>query len=316
MMPIRSIPPLSGQDELPDYDVCLPANLRPVADMFIRHLHELPYQQHRYCPHCDSSNVYVSKGVQPGFRLPTYRCSSCRKGYNSLTGTPFARLEHMQLWSTFAVYLLAGWPGTTAAPLIGISCNAFYRWVRGAREVMAQEFPELHRWWSARQDRQNLQPAEQIENQRQAVIGWLKSMLTIQTATCPNCGSTNTRLVEKSRPRPTFQCCRRQCPSTFSLLAGTALAHLGHPELWVEFLQGVSDGLGGYDLKRRSGLCLRTSTQWRRRFLLLIEEQGHVELLQWIKWIRSRRHKEARQLSREGLRLDMAKRSVYLQAGC
>ncbi|GEM_PF-5766132 len=169
MMPKRPIPPLSGQDELPDYYVCLPVNLRPAAVMFIRHLHELPYQQYRCCPHCDSSSVYFSKGVQPGFRLPTYRCRSCRKGYNSLTGTPFARLEHMHLWSTFAVYLLAGWPGPTAAPLIGISGNAFYRWVRAAREVMAQEFPELHQRWSARQDRQNLQPAEQIEKQRQAV---------------------------------------------------------------------------------------------------------------------------------------------------
>ena len=79
MMPTRSTPPLSGQDELPDYDVCLPLNLRPVADMFIRHLHELPYRRYRYCPRCDSSEVYLSKGVQPGFRLPTYRCSSCRK---------------------------------------------------------------------------------------------------------------------------------------------------------------------------------------------------------------------------------------------
>ncbi|WP_375154763.1 helix-turn-helix domain-containing protein [Pseudomonas sp. PDM25] len=64
----------------------------------------------------------------------------------------------MHLWSTYAQYLLAGWPTQGIAKAMGISPSTTWRWIKPCRAVMAKEFPALYRWWSARQDRASLEP--------------------------------------------------------------------------------------------------------------------------------------------------------------
>lgn len=300
--------PIPGQNDLPDYDVCLPANLRPDANRLIRYLHELPYRRVRYGVWCDSTSLSLQSN-RADQRLARYYCGSCRRGFNSLSGSPFANMRRMDLWSTFAVYLLAGWSSVQIAPRLGVNHKVYFSWGKAVRHVMVDEYPDLYLWWTTRHDRENLQPPEHIAAQQQAVITWIETTLRAQHATCPRCQGTRTYRIKGDRPK--FKC--DPCVTCFSLLSGTALSGMIRTELWVHFVRGVMDGQSIPDLKRRSGLGIGASTRWRAQFLLLIEEQGHMELLQWITWMRSRRNREAVHFVRQGGHLDKVARSIYPQ---
>jgi transposase-like protein len=300
--------PIPGHGDLPDYDVCLPASLRPDAERLIRYLHALPHRRVRYCPWCGNTNVNPHTHLAQQ-RLPRYYCGSCRKSCNSLSDSPFANLHRMELWSTFAVYLLAGWSSGQIASRLGVNQKVYFSWGQAVQKVMAEEFPELHQWWTTRHYRENLQPPEHIAAQQQAVISWIETMFNAQHATCPRCGGEQTYRIKGIRPR--FKCDR--CVTCFSLLAGTPLVGMIRPELWVDFVKGVMDGQSIPDLKWRSGLGMGASTRWREQFLLLIEKLGRPELLQWITWMRSRRNNEAVSFVREGGHLDKATRSIFPQ---
>ncbi|MEB0045795.1 MULTISPECIES: hypothetical protein [unclassified Pseudomonas] len=99
----------------------------------------------------------------------------------------------------------------------------------------------------------------------------------------------------------------------FCILSVTPLVGMIRTELWVDFVKGVMDGLSIQDLKRRSGLGMGASTRWREQFLLLIEQRGYQELLQWITWMRSRRNNETVRFVRNGGYLDQATCSIYPQ---
>ncbi|MHC8352940.1 transposase [Pseudomonas sp. RT4P38] len=307
-MPQLPLLPTPGHGDLPDYDVCLPANLRPDADRLIRYLHELPHRRVKYCPWCGHTNLNLQNHLALQ-RLPRYYCGSCRKSCNSLSDSPFAHMRRMDLWSTFAVYLLAGWSSVQIAPRLGVNHKVYFSWGQAVREVMAEECPELHQWWTTRHYRENLQPPEHIAAQQQAVITWIETMLNAQHATCPRCGGTRTYRIKGIRPK--FKC--DPCVTCFSILSGTPLVGMIRPELWIDFVKGVMDGQSIPDLKRRSGLGMGGSTRWREQFLLLIDQLGHPELLQWITWMRSRRNNEAVSFVRQGGHLDKATRSVYPQ---
>ncbi|WP_223514578.1 hypothetical protein [Pseudomonas sp. GL-B-19] len=226
-----------------------------------------------------------------------------------MSDSPFAHLRRMDLWSTFAVYLLAGWSSVRKAPRLRVNHKVYFSWGQAVREVMAEECPELHQWWTTRHYRENLQPPEHIAAQQQAVITWIETTLNAQHATCPRCGGTRTYRIKGIRPK--FKC--DPCVTCFSILSGTPLAGMIRAELWVDFMKGVMDGESIHDLKRRSGLGMGGSTRWREQFLLLIEALGHPELLGWITWMRSRRHNEVSTFARQGAHLDKATRSIYPQ---
>ncbi|WP_159299187.1 transposase [Pseudomonas chlororaphis] len=226
-----------------------------------------------------------------------------------MSDSPFSNMRRMDLWSTFAVYMLAGWSSAQTAPRLGMNHKVYFSWGQAVREVMADEFPDLHQWWTARHNRESLQPPEHIAVQQQAVIAWIETMLNAQHATCPKCGGTRTYRIKGIRPK--FKC--DPCITCFSILSTTPLAGMIRPELWVDFAKGVMDGQSIPDLKRRSGLGIGASTRWRAQFLLLIEELGHRELLQWIAWMRSRRNNEAVSFVRNGGHLDNSTRSIYPQ---
>src|SRR5579864_6513230 len=51
--------------------------------------------QARGCPHCKSQRL-VRNGMADG--LQRYKCRTCGKTFNALTGTPLARLRHKSKW--------------------------------------------------------------------------------------------------------------------------------------------------------------------------------------------------------------------------
>ena len=279
---------------LPDYRKCLPSELHDQAQRFIRYLHELPNKSPVECPECSHPRFRLDAGQKT--RLPYYRCMACNKGFNSLSKTPFSNFKFMHLWSIYGQYLLAGWPVPAISQAMGISLSTSMRWIKPCRAAMAKEYPALYRWWSARQDRSNLEPPAHIADQAATFMGELERLLTTQQAECSRCGSSQMRRIFVRRP--TFYC--YGCSSRLSLLRGSPLSRLGHPEHWLGFTQGLINGESLCDLQRRTGLIQATCRRWQVRFMQVMEQQGYSELIRWITWLRSRRVKEVIDFVRDG----------------
>ena len=74
----------------------------------------------RFCPHCKSSEK-VRWGKRQG--IQRYKCKACKKTYNSLSGTPLARLRKKELWLEYASCLVNGVSIRKAAALCSVSYN-------------------------------------------------------------------------------------------------------------------------------------------------------------------------------------------------
>jgi transposase-like protein len=77
------------------------------------------------CPHCGGDDV-CSWGRANG--KPRYRCGSCRKTFNALTGTPLAGLHYSDRWADQAQALIAGETLAKAAARCRIDPTTAYRW--------------------------------------------------------------------------------------------------------------------------------------------------------------------------------------------
>ncbi|MNP06419.1 ISXO2-like transposase domain protein [compost metagenome] len=78
-----------------------------------------------HCAHCQSSELRPW-GSSCG--LPRYRCKSCGKTCNPLTGTPMARLRKRHLWQDYAEALSRSLTVRRAAKHCGISKNTAFLW--------------------------------------------------------------------------------------------------------------------------------------------------------------------------------------------
>lgn len=77
------------------------------------------------CPHCQASELR-SWGASCG--LPRYRCQSCGKTSNPLTGTPMVRMRKRHLWLGYADALTQSLTIGKAAKRCGISKNTAFLW--------------------------------------------------------------------------------------------------------------------------------------------------------------------------------------------
>ena len=79
----------------------------------------------RCCPRCGNEQCY-----RHGFasNLQRYRCCSCGRTFNDLTGTPLARLRHKAKWLDYSKALLDSLPIRKAADRVGVHRNTAFRW--------------------------------------------------------------------------------------------------------------------------------------------------------------------------------------------
>jgi len=77
------------------------------------------------CPHCQACELRPW-GSSHG--LPRYRCLTCRKTSNPLTGTPLAHLRRREQWASFAQSLIDGVSLRKAASQCGIDKNTAFLW--------------------------------------------------------------------------------------------------------------------------------------------------------------------------------------------
>ncbi len=77
------------------------------------------------CPHCDSDDIRPW-GAAGG--KPRYRCASCRKTFNPLTGTPLSGLHYPDRWRDQAQALINGETIAKAAARCGVDHSTAFRW--------------------------------------------------------------------------------------------------------------------------------------------------------------------------------------------
>ena len=77
------------------------------------------------CPHCTARHIH-RHGMARG--LQRYKCLSCAKTFNALTGTPLTRLRKRDRWPSFARSLAASESVRAAAVRAGIDASTLFRW--------------------------------------------------------------------------------------------------------------------------------------------------------------------------------------------
>jgi transposase-like protein len=77
------------------------------------------------CPHCGSEHL-VRNGSASG--LQRYKCRSCHRTFNALTGTPLARLRQKPKWLAQADVLRDGVTITQAAERLKVARSTAFRW--------------------------------------------------------------------------------------------------------------------------------------------------------------------------------------------
>lgn len=99
---------------------------------------ETPYEEVT-CPHCTSKYL-----IRWGKRndMQRYRCKNCNKTFNSLTGTPLARLRRKGHWMTYANCLKEGLTVRQSASICEVHANTAFRWrhrfLEKAKEIKAE----------------------------------------------------------------------------------------------------------------------------------------------------------------------------------
>lgn len=77
------------------------------------------------CPHCDGERV-VKNGIVSG--LQRYKCRSCLKTFNALTGTPLAHLHLRDKWLDQAAALRDGLSLKQVEAQLGVAHATAFRW--------------------------------------------------------------------------------------------------------------------------------------------------------------------------------------------
>jgi transposase-like protein len=77
------------------------------------------------CPRCQGKQFY-RHGTKSG--LQRFRCRACGRTFNSLTGTPLARLRHKEKWLDFGDCMLDSRTVRKAAARVEVDKNTSFRW--------------------------------------------------------------------------------------------------------------------------------------------------------------------------------------------
>lgn len=78
-----------------------------------------------HCPHCQATALRPW-GSSHG--LARYRCRTCRRTCNALTGTPLARLRHRECWGRYAEAMVKSLTVRKAAEHCEVHKNTAFRW--------------------------------------------------------------------------------------------------------------------------------------------------------------------------------------------
>ena len=87
------------------------------------------------CPHCRGVSIY-RHGCVNG--LQRYRCCSCKKTFNGLTGTPLARLHYRSRWFDYLDCVIEAKSVRKAAAAVGVHPGTSFRWSHRFKKGVAE----------------------------------------------------------------------------------------------------------------------------------------------------------------------------------
>lgn len=90
------------------------------------------------CPHCGGDKI-GRWGKSNG--KPRYRCATCARTFNPVTGTPLARLRYPERWADQAQALIAGETIAKAAKRLGVDYTTAFRWRHRFLAALNQDKP-------------------------------------------------------------------------------------------------------------------------------------------------------------------------------
>lgn len=90
----------------------------------------------RACPHCAGTKVQ-RWGAAHG--LPRYRCTSCNRTFNPLTGTSLARLRNKEKWFLFMRTVTQQNSIRKSAEICGVDNSTVLRWRQRFKACSAAE---------------------------------------------------------------------------------------------------------------------------------------------------------------------------------
>ena len=77
------------------------------------------------CGHCGSEE-FSKWGVASGMKR--YKCETCERTFNALTGTPLAHLQKREKWLEYARAIVDGLSLRKAAKRVGVHLETSFRW--------------------------------------------------------------------------------------------------------------------------------------------------------------------------------------------
>lgn len=242
-----------------------------------------PFEEPDSCPRC-GSKAFNENRTRNEVRK-NYRCLRCHRGFNQLTGTPFARSQHPQLWGAWAGLRLSGMSIKAITQVTGLSTQACGYRDRVLQRVMSSDYPELWAWWGPHQRRIDEQLTQEVQAQLNVMMDWLNDLQHRQHSVCPHCGSHNTR---RTGVRPQFRC--RPCDRNFNELSGTSLCRANRIDIWPAVVSALVSGDSNSDMARQFGFGDKTGARFRNLFVQRMEEMGLHEMAEWVRWQRRRRY--------------------------
>ncbi|MCB1986542.1 MAG: IS1 family transposase [Burkholderiales bacterium] len=88
------------------------------------------------CPHCAGTELYRWGKAS---EVQRYRCRQCNHTFNTLTGSPLARLRHKDKWLEFEQAMADGLSLRKSASVCGIALNTCLKWRHRFLQITATE---------------------------------------------------------------------------------------------------------------------------------------------------------------------------------
>lgn len=278
------------------YKTLIPKKLHWQLDQLIDYLDFFPFEKPSYCHYCDSTHIYATGHYsRPNKQLPQYYCTDCKRDFNQLTNTIFARTWHLEQWGLIGRLHLAGLSAKQASQQTTVSIRGVQFRFKAINKLMQAEYPELYNWWHKHREREDISFSDKPDKQATFFFNWLEEIITKQDYNCPHCNKQLYKDDYKSL-RPQFVC--YHCKYYFNPLNATRLKRMHRIDLWLPYAKGLCDGYSDTDIEKLTGVHLRMTRRWRAMFIKQMQDLQLDELIQWLTWQRQRRHVQSIKISK------------------
>ncbi|MDF7666767.1 hypothetical protein PT273_02715 [Orbaceae bacterium ESL0727] len=253
----------------------IPQVLQVDFERFLAELEQLDQQVPIHCPYCENDSFIKAR------KAPlSLRCKGCLKYFNSLTGTPFNRLQPVAWLPIILCERVNRKTYYEIADTLGCDIKKIMRRDKAIKQQMQIDFPDLYQWYCAHNDVANQFEANQVSDaidaQHSAFKQKLSEILATTHSPCWYCDSSNTVKIGE---RATFRC--NHCRRNFSLLQDTPIFQLPRIHHWLAYLDLLVAKNSNRDIAQKLGMNSNTASIWRQKWCATMQLWGFENLAIW-----------------------------------